>query len=181
MAAFTGSGHHRRAKARWADVSYSITAAVANRPICITSFGSFGSSPTDRCALITTARHSKAASQGTKRDTGWSSPKSCRSRTGSLGPIPAESLKPPCCTAFNHIGNLADVAQASRDLADPARSIGAVIQKRSWDTIASVERLCPLLAKADVALHNGSVAIGYEQTLAVTRPSRSSSNETIDI
>jgi hypothetical protein len=48
--------------------------------------GRFGSSAAGRRAQNTTARHSKAASQGTKRDTGWSSPKSCRSRTGSLGP-----------------------------------------------------------------------------------------------
>jgi hypothetical protein len=89
MAAFTGSGHHRRSKARWPDVSYCIKAAVANRPICITSFGSLGSSPAGHRARITTARHSEAANSGAKRETGRCAFESCRSPTGRKGPQPA--------------------------------------------------------------------------------------------
>jgi hypothetical protein len=86
MAAFTGSGHHRRSKARWPNVSYSIKAAVANRPICITSFGSFGSSPAGHRALIMTTLHSEAANSGAKRETGRCTFESCRSSTGRNGP-----------------------------------------------------------------------------------------------
>jgi hypothetical protein len=63
-----------------------IKATVSETDDAAPAHSRFGSKAADRCALITTARHSEAASPGTKRDTGWSSPKSCRSRTGSLGP-----------------------------------------------------------------------------------------------
>jgi hypothetical protein len=42
--------------------------------------------------------------------------------------------------------------------------ISVFIQKRLWDSIASVARLCPLLAKTYVELHHGSVAMGDMQT-----------------